>query len=495
MRFGLRSDFERRRRSKGSGRSNRAPVVALPLAVALVLWSSPALAHDPSAWGGLFRSRDDGVTWFLAGPGRFASAAIALAISPTDVDHLLLATDSGLLRSRNGGRDWVLEAPTGLVGAVFAVAFSADGAETLVATGTGVFRGSRENDWRRTPAPAGASPTRALVRGRDAGRVYLAGWRGLFVSDDWGDSWSDAASGLPDRPVTALVVAPGSPERVRAIVGGQIWERVDGAPTWTGLSTEIPALDALALDGNDPARLLAVGAGRMFRSDDRGASWRPLGAPLPEANTSVRGIAASGGVIVLATDRGLYRTVDGGARWQFVVDSLPAHIEAGPLVRDPVDPATLYAGFALTPYPERCRRRSSCSPWSSERSSGTRFARPIAGSSSTACRSRLTSRRRSPSLPTGPSGSRSSSPTRSASFVTAGSNGCRRARRTWSRWGSPSMAKATPGTLMRPRAQSRGSPRTAPSGRSRSRPRSSDSAGWRSVPTAPCGSPTERCRA
>jgi len=322
----------------------------------LVLWSSPALAHDPSAWGGLFRSRDDGVTWFLAGPGRFASAAIALAISPTDVDHLLLATDSGLLRSRNGGRDWVLEAPTVLVGAVFAVAFSADGAETLVATGTGVFRGSRENDWRRTPAPAGASPTRALVRGRDAGRVYLAGWRGLFVSDDWGDSWSDAASGLPDRPVTALVVAPGSPERVRAIVGGQIWERVDGAPAWTSLSTEIPALDALALDGNDPARLLAVGASRMFRSDDRGASWRRVGVPLPEANTSVRGIAASGEVIVLATDRGLYRTVDGGARWQFVVDSLPAHLEAGPLVRDPADPATLYAGFALTPYPELWRR-------------------------------------------------------------------------------------------------------------------------------------------
>src|SRR5207247_2269175 len=233
MRFGLRSDFERRRRSKGSGRSNRAPVVALPLAVALVLWSSPALAHDPSAWGGLFRSRDDGVTWFLAGPGRVASAAIALAISPTDVDHLLLATDSGLLRSRSGGGDWVLDAATG------------------------------------------------------------------------------------------------SPERVRAIVGGQIWERVDGAPAWTSLSPEIPALDALALDGNDPARLLAVGASRMFRSDDRGASWRRVGVPLPEANTSVRGIAASGEVIVLATDRGLYRTVDGGARWQFVVDNLPAHLEAG----------------------------------------------------------------------------------------------------------------------------------------------------------------------
>src|SRR3989441_4680722 len=225
MRVGPWSDLDRPRGSSGAERHNRIPVVVLPLAFAVVFWSSPALAHDPSAWGGLFRSRDDGATWFLAGPGRFASAAIALAISPTDANHLLLATDSGLLRSRNGGRDWVLEAPTVLVGAVFAVAFSADGAETLVATGTGVFRGSRENDWRRTPAPAGASPTRALVRGRDAGRVYLAGWRGLFVSDDWGDSWSDAASGLPDRPVTALVVAPGSPRSEERRVGKECRSR------------------------------------------------------------------------------------------------------------------------------------------------------------------------------------------------------------------------------------------------------------------------------
>jgi len=34
---------------------------------------------------------------------------------------------------------------------------------------------------------------------------------------------------------------------------------------------------------------------------------------------------------------------------------LPAHLEAGPLVRDPADPTTLYAGFALTPYDEMWR--------------------------------------------------------------------------------------------------------------------------------------------
>ena len=40
---------------------------------------------------------------------------------------------------------------------------------------------------------------------------------------------------------------------------------------------------------------------------------------------------------MLSTDRGLYRTVDRGARWNLVVDgNLPVHLEAGPLVRDPV---------------------------------------------------------------------------------------------------------------------------------------------------------------
>src|SRR5262249_25417997 len=71
----------------------------LSLTLVVVLWPSSASTHDPSAWGGLFRSRDHGATWAPANQGRLVSAALALAISPTDVNHLLLGTDSGLLRS------------------------------------------------------------------------------------------------------------------------------------------------------------------------------------------------------------------------------------------------------------------------------------------------------------------------------------------------------------------------------------------------------------
>src|SRR5256885_11103921 len=76
-------------------------VLAFPVLVAL---GPGAVAHDASAWGGLFRTRDAGATWLPVNPASFVSGALAVAVSPTDPHHLLLATDTGLSRSRNGGQ-------------------------------------------------------------------------------------------------------------------------------------------------------------------------------------------------------------------------------------------------------------------------------------------------------------------------------------------------------------------------------------------------------
>ena len=115
-------------------------------------------------------------------------------------------------------------------------------------------------------------------------------------------------------------------------------------------------IEALGLDATNSARLWAVGGNGLFKSDDRGASWRAVGRRLPEPNTTARGIAATEGALLVTTDRGLYRSTDDGDRWELMITDLPFHLEAGPLVRDPVDPATLYAGFALVPYLELWRR-------------------------------------------------------------------------------------------------------------------------------------------
>jgi hypothetical protein len=60
--------------------------------------------------------------------------------------------------------------------------------------------------------------------------------------------------------------------------------------------------------------------------------------------------------LIVSTHRGVYGSTDYGSSWSVLGDALPGHLEAGPLVADPSDPATLYVGFALTPYDEQWRR-------------------------------------------------------------------------------------------------------------------------------------------
>jgi photosystem II stability/assembly factor-like uncharacterized protein len=320
----------------------------------LVLSLSPAQGHDPSAWGGLFRSRDDGATWMSANRGQFLSGAIALAVSPTDANHLLLGTESGLFRSRNAGRDWTIEAPLVVRGSVLAAAFSADGRQPLISTGFAIFRGTDDEDWQPLPAPRGAVPARAILAS-GAGGFYLAGPTGLYQTETGGTSWSSAGDGFP---ATALLAVPGTPGILYAIVQSRLWASVDGGRSWArrGSGLLLAHIEAFAADLQQPALLWAAAADRVFRSNDAGESWQAVGPPLPEPNTAVHGIAASERAIVLTTDRGLYRRIDDSSGWTPVTDNLPAHLEAGPLVRDPIDPATLYAGFSLIPYLELWRR-------------------------------------------------------------------------------------------------------------------------------------------
>ena len=59
---------------------------------------------------------------------------------------------------------------------------------------------------------------------------------------------------------------------------------------------------------------------------------------------------------MLSTHRGVLRSNDAGQTGHQVESTLPVHLEAGLLLRDPHDAATLYAGFSLTPYGEMWRR-------------------------------------------------------------------------------------------------------------------------------------------
>jgi photosystem II stability/assembly factor-like uncharacterized protein len=319
--------------------------------------AAPAAAHDPSAWGGLFRSRDGGQSWFPVDAGLFIGGALDVAVSPGDSNHLLYATDTRLLRSRNGGRDWVQEPGAEFAGAVFAVRFLADGKGALASTATSIQHTADAGRWENVVAPAGSVPARVFQPA--AGKLFFGGESGLFVSNDNGRNWAPVSEDLPQAPVAAIAVRQTAPETIFVAVQDRVWASSDGGRSWRQRSDGLPPgrIESLVFEG----RLWVFAGDRMHASEDNGASWKPFGNALPHADVSVRGIAVDAGEkqFVLATHRGVMRSTDGAQTWAVVEGNLPVHLEAGFLARDPVDAATLYAGFSLTPYTEIRRRAGS----------------------------------------------------------------------------------------------------------------------------------------
>ncbi|MDE2996354.1 MAG: hypothetical protein OXT73_06420 [Bacteroidota bacterium] len=126
-----------------------------------------------------------------------------------------------------------------------------------------------------------------IYAGTDDGNVW--------VSPDFGDTWTDITGTLPFRSVTRIVVHPDNASTVYVTFSGLHWRDPeshvfrsrDMGQTWEDVAgngasalPDIP-VNAFAIDPENPTHLFVGTDVGMFMSLDEGASWEPMQKGMP----------------------------------------------------------------------------------------------------------------------------------------------------------------------------------------------------------------------
>ena len=94
------------------------------------------------------------------------------------------------------------------------------------------------------------------------------------------------------------------------------------ATAWTRINTDIPIGESLMPMAEQGSTLYIVSTDEIFRSDDKGETWRTMG-PRPKGHAVGLIITGESSTMYLALrDEGIYRSTDGGTQWHLFNDGL-----------------------------------------------------------------------------------------------------------------------------------------------------------------------------
>ncbi len=162
------------------------------------------------------------------------------------------------------------------------IAGTPDGSTLYAQAGASIYRSDNGGlSWIERGGPVQRT-VRDLASG--GGRTFATSDIGLLRSLDGGLTWS-VLPATAGQEVFAVAVAPSTPARVFARIGGDVRRSTDGGATFEAAVPTAPeGVVALAVDPANPDVAWAVGGfEEVFRSGDGGATWAPIApALLPE---------------------------------------------------------------------------------------------------------------------------------------------------------------------------------------------------------------------
>jgi photosystem II stability/assembly factor-like uncharacterized protein len=294
--------------------------------------------NSVSVGDGIYKSTDGGENWTNVGL-KDSEHIAKILVDPRDGNNVLACAtghlwddsdSSGVFRTTDGGKTWrkVLAGPNRSTGCAM-LAMAAATPATIYAT----LWDFRRQAWTFRSGGPGS---------------------GIYKSTDGGEHWTELTSkSLPAKPYgrIAIQVAPSKPQTIYAMIESaksSLYRSDDGGANWTKLDASqymvwrpfyfgnliVDPTDSEKVFKVDGPLLLSVNGGKSFSVVSGGAHGDFHDVWIDPTNTNN---------IITGDDGGLWRSRDGGTRWEHVL-SLPVsqfyHVSV-----DNAEPYHVYGGL------------------------------------------------------------------------------------------------------------------------------------------------------
>lgn len=259
----------------------------------------------------------------------------ALAVGPREGRTIFAGARTGLYRTtevdKGAQTRWqrLPAAPLEIITLALSPNYAED-ATLFVGTGQGLFvsrNGGEQWQAALTPMPDPAVLCFCFSPNYRFDGIILAGALedGVYYSDSRGERWSYRGFGLLDAAVYSLAISPdfAHDETIFAGAESALYYSYNGARAWKALDfpeEAAPVLSLVISPSFAENHTLFAGTEQegLYRSTDRGASWRKTA--LPAAAVNALAVAPDDGTLFAATNAGLFCSGDGGERWNLLFD-------------------------------------------------------------------------------------------------------------------------------------------------------------------------------
>lgn len=315
--------------------------------------SNASVLYAGTQAGGFFKTTNGTVSWSAAGAGLPADAVITLEVDPLAPARIYAGTaSSGLWKSVDGGASFVRIDNNVVFGEVCDVAVDPTSSLVVYAAdhGTNLLYKSVDGGGSWTPlAPAfgfaGGGSTLLAIDPTNTQVLYVASFGEVWKSTDGGSTWSSAS--ITTVQVAAVHLDPATPSTVYAATHGDgVLKSTDGGATWNEASGGLHArlfphsgAHTLHFDATTPGLVYTGALTGGWRSLDNGATWSRMNAPWPQFMMATR---ASEPGVVWAKNNDVWKSADSGVTWADASGGYLCCFNDGDMVLHPSDPQTVY---------------------------------------------------------------------------------------------------------------------------------------------------------